>query len=620
MKKENLKIIRERFPEIAYLLENSKVPSSYQLVQSRTGSFYILKLSLNGREYFPHSLYDPEREAYNYIKKALENTKNENITVIYGFGLGYHFFNIMDIIPKNRKILIIEADIFMFKLALGLFDFSKLFSNRNIELIVGDNLDYLNERLAKIYKLDDKLGVDIVEIKRIVKINPDYYRRVSERLKGVLSVGVSNYTTVIKHLDQWQEHIFKNIRYMVKSGGVLELKDKFKGKPAFVVAAGPSLDKNYYLLRDIKGRFPIITVDTAYKILLKKGIKPDLVVSVDGQPENYKHLKGIKERDVYLVASPIVYPKTVSEFPGRILFFNFQFPLSLWLEENLKPKGILTPGGSVATIAFDLARLMGADPIIFVGQDLAFSGMRMHASGHSWEGDYYRQIDIYRTIESFEYEHIFFSDKTVVPAVDIYGKRVYTYRVMLDYANWFFYEFKRTDANIINATEGGILNQNVDIMDLSMVINRYCKGGIDVKRVLNDSYIPAHNEQIDKLNNRLIKILKNLKRIKIIANDAEHLANKLVSAKRSGDIERLNRLKYRLAKLGNDAEELAKVAYFINYAFQKEFWPKKRFIMQKKEMFRDDEEFEFAIMKAQYDSLYHSSKRLCELIEAALNE
>ena len=54
-----------------------------------------------------------------------------------------------------------------------------------------------------------------------------------------------------------------------------------EGYPAFIVSAGPSLDKNIDMLKEVKGRGMIMAVDTAIKPLLKKGIVPDIVASVD---------------------------------------------------------------------------------------------------------------------------------------------------------------------------------------------------------------------------------------------------------------------------------------------------------------------------------------------------
>ena len=41
--------------------------------------------------------------------------------------------------------------------------------------------------------------------------------------------------------------------------------------------------------------------------------------------------------------------------------------------------------GSVSTVAFSLARLLGCSPIVMVGQDLAYSGGRTYATGTGYE-------------------------------------------------------------------------------------------------------------------------------------------------------------------------------------------------------------------------------------------
>ena len=52
--------------------------------------------------------------------------------------------------------------------------------------------------------------------------------------------------------------------------------------PAFVVSAGPSLNKNIKELRRAKNKSFIIAVDTAVKPLLQEGIVPDMFATLDG--------------------------------------------------------------------------------------------------------------------------------------------------------------------------------------------------------------------------------------------------------------------------------------------------------------------------------------------------
>jgi len=516
---------------------------------------------------------------------------------------------------ENKKILIFEADILMFKCALSVIDFSPLLARKNLELMIGEDFEFVYNKVSKLFRIYENKSIDSLEFERITKRNRDFYATIREKIKAVISVGVSNFTTVVRHLETWHNHIFKNIKYMTKGSGVLELKDSFSSKPVFVVSAGPSLDKNFELLKNIKGKFLIITVDTAYRILLNKGIVPDIVVSVDGQAENYIHMKGIERNDVCLVSSPIVYPDTVSTFKGKKFFFNFHFALSIWMEKNFREMGMLQPGGSVATIAFDLARLCGADPIIFVGQDLAFSDLKTHATGNSWEERNFKEINRFKTIESIEYEKIFFSPKTVILKKDIYGNPIYTYRVMKDYANWFFHEFKITSSRIINATEGGILTENIEQMPLSQAID-ICKGSeCDVSKIISENFKPSSQEQIESMEKKLKDIKVALSEIVEISDAGKNIGRQLISAYNSKDAQRIERLRPKVADIGNRLETLSSKISFFSYCYQKEYWPQLRFINNNSSSYKDEHEKELIITRTQYESVNKAASNLLTLVK-----
>ncbi len=56
-------------------------------------------------------------------------------------------------------------------------------------------------------------------------------------------------------------------------------------------------------------------------------------------------------------------------------------PVMDWIERYTEPIGDIQSGGSVATSAFDLLLNLGCDPVILVGQDLAYTGREIHSSG-----------------------------------------------------------------------------------------------------------------------------------------------------------------------------------------------------------------------------------------------
>jgi hypothetical protein len=102
---------------------------------------------------------------------------------------------------------------------------------------------------------------------------------------------------------------------------------------------------------------------------------------------------------------------------------------------------LLSTGGSVATSAFALAERLEANPIVFIGQDLALTGGQDHAGGYI--NPYDADLLTARVEAGFDVE-------------GYYGGRLRTERQLLTYKTWFESRVKALPEKlIINATEGG---------------------------------------------------------------------------------------------------------------------------------------------------------------------
>jgi 6-hydroxymethylpterin diphosphokinase MptE-like len=159
------------------------------------------------------------------------------------------------------------------------------------------------------------------------------------------------------------------------------LPSTFEGVPGIVAAAGPSLDRNCGVLREIAGRAVLIAVDTAVRPLARHGIAPQFVVAVDPRERNVGNLADTDLSRSYLIAEAAVHPDLLALGEGAA-------GTAVVVADNGLGKALETLGseipslamfGSVATAAFELAVTMGCDPIVFVGLDLAFTGGREYA-------------------------------------------------------------------------------------------------------------------------------------------------------------------------------------------------------------------------------------------------
>ena len=253
-------------------------------------------------------------------------------------------------------------------------------------------------------------------------------------------------------------NMLRNARAIAAGGDVATLVGLTPGVPAVVVAAGPSLDRNLADIAAYRDRALVIAVDTALRPLLTAGIHPDIVVGVDPTEANARHLTDLPPcPETHLVAEGSLDPEALRHFEGRTFFFRVSdhhpWP---WLREQGCDRGRLRAFGSVLTTAFDLALVMGCDPIVFAGADLAFTDGRPYARGTTYEDDWRREQAWGATLEE-----IWRAQLGQWPEVDEVGVRGATHRTaphLRAFRDWIVTEARQASARtIVNGTEAGIL-------------------------------------------------------------------------------------------------------------------------------------------------------------------
>jgi hypothetical protein len=151
------------------------------------------------------------------------------------------------------------------------------------------------------------------------------------------------------------------------------------GRDCYVIATGPSLAGHLPALARVRAqavRPLFICVDTAYLPLLRAGIQPDIVVSVDHKIRIH-HLPPDASAATALVYMPMLDVELVGNWRGPRYSAYSASPLYAAVREAI-PRAELFVGGSVIHPATDLAVKMGASSITLFGADFAFPGDRTH--------------------------------------------------------------------------------------------------------------------------------------------------------------------------------------------------------------------------------------------------
>ncbi|NFT06903.1 MULTISPECIES: 6-hydroxymethylpterin diphosphokinase MptE-like protein [unclassified Clostridium] len=439
----------------------------------------IMKIKKDNKILYLGSKYNVNRDIENF-KLNINEITTDSIIIVWGFGTGEHILELLREEPISNKILIIEPDERILV--------ENILSN-NVEEIFNDDrifiLNYKKENIEKFLSENIKgTEVNSTKIVEYANYHKIYNEEYSEFLEEILEF-TNNTAIAISTSLGFSKQFFKcfarNIKQIVESTVINELKDKFKNMPAIVVSAGPSLEKNIHLLKDVQDKFIIITGGRTLKTLLDEGVRPDFVCSIDPGDASYTVIEKALDSNVPLIFSEVSNYKMVEEYKGNKIFFeDLDFHDITYDLVGKKADG-LWQGGSVAHICISLAEYLGCNNIIFVGQDLAYTNNKYHSDSAS--------INSNNSIEK-DHEYIYVDD--------IYGKKVPTI-IELDFyrknIEKMILEYR--EVTFINSTEGGSNIKGTLVKPLKDSIKEY-----------------AYNESIDKnieeILNKQISVDKEL--------------------------------------------------------------------------------------------------------------
>lgn len=439
------------------------------ILDSRVGVPTARVMTSNGKWIYFHSSIDPVKEAQKIANTV--SIEPGKIIVVYGFGLGYLVDELLKMIDESNLIFVIEPDYDLFQAVMGVRDLRYLISSSQIHILLSESTKEIKASFFDIYDTTKYSGIAVTSLLGHQAVYSEPYHQSMQYIKDVINTKLTNLITMIKMGSGFVSNTLLNLVCYCSCPGVNTLFNKLEGKPAIIVAAGPSLNKNIHLLKEAKGKAAILAVGTALKALKKWDIEPDFVFSIDPQPLNYNlHFKGVDVGSTALIAEIQSNCMIFENYQGPI-FVAGDMPILGWFKDYIEDKGRIETGGSVANNAFVAAYKMGANPIVLVGQDLAYSPEgNSHASGTSYENQSYSK------------------QKQLFPIKANDGRELLTDRSLYQYLTFFqLWIENHPDREYINATEGGAYIQGTKIKTLQTVLNEYCQETIDIQGIIKEA-------------------------------------------------------------------------------------------------------------------------------------
>lgn len=497
---KNKQFLKEQLPYIEFGKTNiSKLQVLWE--KSAIGEDIIAVEKENNKIYI-NSRYEAELWAKQWVEQ-FENVNYRTKFFVIGIGNGMYLKALHEKYPDN---MIIACEIYseLEESELEKIDFTSILKN-NIFLIMGP-------KRVQLYRNYLSNLITYADYNQIVFCTTPNYDRIDEK---VFEIYRKMYiqcmddmfycrNTIIADEEYRRESFLNNLFIFPRNYVLGQLLEKFEennmeDRTAIIVSAGPSLDKNISQLKLAKNKALLIAVDAAAKPMVKAGVYPDLIVTIDP----IKDESIFQEGDLVkcpMVASMYSHYKITRQQEGPVYFPTAENDyISSVYEKYGYGKYRVASGGSVANNAFSLGVLFGFKTIILVGQDLGYPDGKVHASHAVYKNCLDNEIEINNRDKYYEIE-----------AND--GGTILTEANMDAYRKWFEEQAVKGEVRIINATEGGAKIHGAEYMTLQEALKTTCYG----KEEINFSYIMRNNksaftkEQQDEIYAEYAKVNKKI--------------------------------------------------------------------------------------------------------------
>jgi len=476
----------------------TKKLNQYDIIEETSRSGHTIHKVNN---YYLHSKYNPIREADRFVNQYF---KKNHLHILFGIGSGYIAEFLSKKISEHEFLIIVEPLEEFIIIPLNCSSILKrtvIFDTKNI-----DEFRKLCDTLI-MNKFSDR--VQVICSPNYNKLFLDEYKKVLSIVKDLLHVQKVSENTILTFSREWQRNFILNLYYAFDDVPLNVLEGYFN-VPVIVASGGPSLIKQIPLLKKIRNNVLVISSGSTINTLLNYNIEPDLVVTIDGHINNYRHFESIQLKDTKIIYSLSHHEKILEKIDRRSLFFipSVQSEMRSYAEKLLNKKvPNINGGASVATFALSIAYSISSGPIAIIGQDLAYTDNKTHAEYNK----NFRKVD-----------EEFIKSKGIVYTKGYYGEQVLTdYPFLMMKFNFekLIQTFSRSD-RIYNCTEGGVNIEGYQQVSFEEFCNRYLDVKKRVPMLCIDSYQHKDIEEWKKFLKRIENEIKLHDKVKELVEEA----------------------------------------------------------------------------------------------------
>ncbi|MCP5464793.1 MAG: DUF115 domain-containing protein [Deltaproteobacteria bacterium] len=165
-------------------------------------------------------------------------------------------------------------------------------------------------------------------------------------------------------------NLSENLDQLSSCADLSQFAGVYQGMAGVILSAGPSLNEHLSFLSKLKGKVVTACTDGALQAVLKSGLEPDFVVSMERVEETaalYSNLPSSFTAPLF--CQPVIQPNLFREYKNKKVLCVRDATFGSWLnDKSLR----LFLGSTVASMAYQILCTMGCSQIFLLGQDLAY--------------------------------------------------------------------------------------------------------------------------------------------------------------------------------------------------------------------------------------------------------
>jgi hypothetical protein len=349
-----------------------------------------------------------------------------------------------------------------------------------------------------------KQNITLLNTPGYTELFPEQAQGLREALGQLVQRGSVNDATHRLRSRVWIQDVLANLDLLREHPTFLALAGKYRGVPAFIVGAGPSLGKNGKHLAEAAKKGIVFAVNSSARALDSYGVEPQVLTCMESIDVS-QLLEQVSYIDRVVKAFSLTgHPRSLRVGKGpRLPLYEGLALLNVALAPLVGHAGIPV-SGSVSTLAFSLAERLGCSPIVFVGQDLAYTDGKAYAPGTPYEASRVRvaadgqhlEHDWCETLKRThnQGENKMLEREPLCDAVAWGGKGRVTstigfsvVRAWLESASVVLAQEKPGAVRLVNATEGGARIEGFEECTLLEVLSTLPERNITAQSMLADA-------------------------------------------------------------------------------------------------------------------------------------